>query len=117
MADTISGLLMLTGVLFILLASIGILRLPDLFTRMSAVTKAATLGVGVVLSGTAVHFLLFTVTLHAIAIIVFLVLTAPVGAHLLARAAYYSGIRLWEGTQVDELREQLAAQKAIESRG
>lgn len=53
MTEIISGLFLLAGSLFILLSAIGVLRMPDLFTRMSATTKASTLGVGFVLIGTA----------------------------------------------------------------
>ena len=78
--------------------------MPDLFTRMSATTKAATLGVGLLLAATAVHFNELAVTSRAVAIIIFLILTTPVAAHLIGRAAYRSGTPLWSETLFDELR-------------
>jgi multicomponent Na+:H+ antiporter subunit G len=99
----ISILLITTGAFFILIAGLGLVRMPDLFLRMSASTKAATLGVGCTLLGVALYFGDFTTFIRAVAIIVFLLLTAPVAAHLIGRAAYQDGVPLWEGTQLDEM--------------
>lgn len=98
--------MMVLGVLLILIAGIGILRMPDLYTRMSASTKASTLGLGLILLGTAVTFGSFGITTRAVATIVFVMLTAPVSAHLMGRAAYTNGVKLWEGTRHDELAGQ-----------
>ncbi len=98
--------MMVLGVLLILIAGIGILRMPDLYTRMSASTKASTLGLGLILLGTAVTFGSFGIASRALATIVFVMLTAPVSAHLMGRAAYTNGVKLWEGTQHDELAGQ-----------
>jgi len=92
------------GALFMLLAAVGVLRMPDLFTRMQASTKAATLGVGCILLGVTLHFDTLAVTTRALAVIAFVFLTAPVAAHMIARAAYFVGVPLWEGTVIDELR-------------
>lgn len=100
----ISTLLITIGSLFILLAGVGLVRMPDLFLRMSASTKAATLGVGTTLLGVAVYFNDFATFIRAGAIIVFLLLTAPVAAHLIGRAAYQDGVPLWEKTEFDDLR-------------
>ena len=81
------------------------MRMPDVFNRMSASTKAATLGVGCTLMGVAFYFGDFATFIRASAIIVFLLLTAPVAAHLLGRAAYQDGVPLWEGTIFDDLRQ------------
>ncbi len=91
------------GTLFLLLAAIGILRMPDLYCRASATTKAATLGVGCVLVATALYFSDLRVTTRVLATIAFLLLTAPVAAHMIARAAYRQRIPLWRGTVRDEL--------------
>lgn len=100
----ISTLLITIGSIFILLAGVGLVRMPDLFLRMSASTKAATLGVGATLLGVAVYFNDFATFIRAGAIIVFLLLTAPVAAHLIGRAAYQDGVPLWEKTEFDDLR-------------
>lgn len=98
----LSAFLAIAGPLFLLLAAIGILRLPDLFCRASATTKAATLGVGCLLAAVALHFGDFEVTMRVLATIAFLLLTAPVAAHMIARAAYRQGVSLWAGTARDE---------------
>ena len=100
----ISALLITVGAFFILMAGLGLVRMPDLFLRMSASTKAATLGVGCTLLGVALYFGDFAALIRAGAIIIFLLLTAPVAAHLIGRAAYQDGVPLWTGTQFDDLR-------------
>ena len=72
--------------------------------RMSSTAKAGTLGAGLILLGAAIHFDNFGIYTRAIAIIVFLLLTAPVAAHMIGRAAYFDGVPLWKGTMLDELR-------------
>jgi len=100
----ISTLLITIGSLFILLAGVGLVRMPDLFLRVSVSTKAATLGVGATLLGVAFYFGDFATFIRAGGIIVFLLLTAPVAAHLIGRAAYQDGVPLWEKTKFDDLR-------------
>lgn len=97
-------LLLLTGSLVFLVAAFGLLRFPDFYIRMSAATKAATLGLGLLSLAVAVGFGGGLVALKAILLTIFLFSTAPIGAHLLGRAAYRAGIPLWQGTHVDELR-------------
>lgn len=92
------------GAFFMLLAGIGILRMPDLFLRMSSTAKAGTLGAGLILIGAALHFNEFSIFTRTSAIIVFLFLTAPVATHMIGRAAYFDGIPLWKGTVLDELK-------------
>jgi len=104
MREAVSGILLLTGAVFMFLAGIGILRMPDLYTRMSATTKAATLGVGCTLLAAAVYFSELGITSRALATIAFVLLTAPVAAHMIGRAAYFGGVPLWSGTITDELK-------------
>lgn len=99
-----SELLILIGTFFMFVAALGIVRFPDLFMRLHSNTKSATLGVGCVMLGTAIHFGELRFTVQSLAIVLFLFLTAPVAAHLLGRAAYLSNVPLWEGTLSDELR-------------
>ena len=95
--------LLLAGGLFGFVAAVGMLRLPDMITRMHASTKAGTLGAGLILAAVAIHFMEVGITLRAAAAILFLLLTAPVAAHVIGRAAYRCGVQLWERTWVDEL--------------
>lgn len=106
MNETISAVLILLGGCFMLLAGIGVLRMPDLFMRMQAATKAATLGAGCMLLAVAVYFNDLAVTTRALLVIAFVFLTAPVAAHVIARAAYSMGVPLWEKTLADELKEK-----------
>lgn len=117
MSERVSAVLLVVGALFMLLASLGILRLPDLFMRLQAATKASTLGVGCMLLAAAIHFQDMAVTTRAVLVVAFFFLTAPVGAHMIARAAYAVGAPLWEGTIIDELREykRAAGQAAPDS--
>lgn len=103
MQETITAALMLTGALFMLSGSLGVLRMADLFLRMSASTKAATLGTGTILIAVAVHFGSIGVASRSIATIIFLLLTAPVAAHMLGRAGYFVGVKLADATLIDEL--------------
>lgn len=104
--DLITSFLLLAGAGFSLIAGLGVYRMPDLFTRMQAAAKTGTLGVGCTILAVAVHFGEIGVTVRAALIILFLFLTAPIAAHLIARAGYISGIQLWEGTVVDEMKGQ-----------
>lgn len=104
MAEILALGFMLVGAMFTFIAALGVVRLPDLFMRMHANTKSATLGVGFIMLGAAIYFSDITVTARAVAVILFLVITAPISSHLLARAAYFSGIPLWKKTLSDDLR-------------
>ncbi len=101
--DVLAAVLMLAGGMFCLVASVGMLRLPDTIIRMHAATKAGTLGAGLMFLALASHYRELSTTLRAGAAIVFLLLTAPVAAHLIGRAAYCTRVRLWERTRIDEL--------------
>jgi multicomponent Na+:H+ antiporter subunit G len=96
--------LMALGAFLLLTAGIGVLRLPDTFLRMSASSKASSLGAGCVLLAVAVSTREAGVAMRALAAIAFLVLTTPVASHMIGRAAYLAGTPLWKGTLVDELR-------------
>jgi multicomponent Na+:H+ antiporter subunit G len=104
MAQIMSMTLFLTGAAFMLVAAIGVVRMPDLLMRLHCSTKSATLGVSCVMLGAALHFSEVAIWARALAAIAFLFATAPVAAHVLGRAAYVSGAPLWLGTLSDELR-------------
>ena len=109
MIDYLTAMLIILGCLFCLIAAVGMLRLPDMLTRMHAATKAGTLGAGLILASVAVHFADTGTVLKAFLALLFIFLTAPVGAHLIARAAYRSGIKLSPRTWVDHLKEDMQA--------
>jgi len=102
--DAIASALMILGALLVLLAGVGLVRMPDLYTRMSATSKASTLGVGLLVLGAALGFRTEPILVRALGLIAFLMLTAPVAAHRIGRVGYLSGVRPWEGTHHDALR-------------
>lgn len=104
MSEMVRSILMLVGAGFLLLAAVGIIRMPDLYSRIQAAAKAATLGVGCIVLALAIHFQDLGITVRALLVIAFLFLTQPVAAHVIARAAYFVGVPLWERTIIDELR-------------
>ncbi len=99
--------LMILGALFMLVAALGILRMPDVFTRMSCNAKSVTIGLGFLLFAFMLHFRELGVGSRALATIAFIALTIPVASHRIGRSAYLSGVSLWEGTIRDELGEAL----------
>ncbi|SOC79088.1 multisubunit sodium/proton antiporter, MrpG subunit [Salinimicrobium sediminis] len=103
MTDTIIGIIATLGTLFVLLAGVGILRMPDTYLRMAVTTKAATLGIGLILVAAAVYFNDLSTTTRVLAVIIFILLTAPVGAHLIGKASYITGVKMWEKTLMDDL--------------
>jgi multicomponent Na+:H+ antiporter subunit G len=106
MSEIFVSILLLAGASFMVLAAIGIVRLPDLPTRMHASTKAGAMGAILTMAGVALHFSDSAVAARAIAFIAFILLTAPIAAHVIGRAGYFTGITLWSGTTKDELRER-----------
>ncbi|HWO42738.1 MAG TPA: monovalent cation/H(+) antiporter subunit G [Candidatus Eisenbacteria bacterium] len=106
MNEFLASLLMIVGGVFLLLAAVGIVKMPDLFTRMQAATKAATLGISCMLLAVALHMDDLGLSIRALLTIVFFLLTAPVAAHMIGRAAYFVGVPLWQRTITDELKGQ-----------
>lgn len=103
MTDILIIILSTLGALFILLAAVGFVRMPDTYLRISVTTKAVTLGVGLILVAAAIHFDNLSVTSRVLAIILFIILTAPVGAHLIGRTSYFMGVSMWKKSQMDDL--------------
>lgn len=91
------------GSLFSVLAALGLLRFPDLYTRMHAASKAGTIGSGLLLLAAGIHAMDITILLRALAGFAFFVLTAPLSAHLLAKAAHQAGYRLSNLSVTDQL--------------
>jgi multicomponent Na+:H+ antiporter subunit G len=106
----LAALMIVGGAIFMLVAALGVYRLPDLMMRMHAATKAGTLGAGLLLLSVALFYGETGLTTRAIATILFLLLTAPVSAHAIGRSAYYSGVKVL--TRVDELAEHYERERA-----
>lgn len=103
MAEITIVILASFGAIFVFLAAVGMIRMPDTYLRISVTTKAATLGIGLLLVAAAVYFEDLSITTKVLAIILFILLTAPVSAHLIGRASYFSGVKLWKGSVLDDL--------------
>lgn len=103
--DIIIMVLCTLGAIFMLIAALGIYRMPDFYTRLSVTVKASTMGVGLVLIAAIIHFYDFAVSTKIIAIIFFLYITSPVAAFMISKTAYKSGVKLWDQSVIDELEE------------
>lgn len=116
MSQWLAAFLMVSGAGLMLLASVGLLRMPDLFMRMQSATKAYTLGPLLILTAAALNFGTLGVAARILLVIIFLFVTAPVAGHLVGRAAYLRGLPRWSGTAWDEIRkgaETLEPQEGI----
>jgi len=103
----LGGALLILGAIFTLLAAVGVVRLPDLYTRMHAASKAGAVGGGLVLLSVAIVSMDAAVALRAIIGVIFVLLTTPVAAHLLARASYIAGYHAGESTVRDDIKTRL----------
>lgn len=100
-------LLLFTGTFLFFLTGLGLIRMPDVFSRMHAATKGASLGVALLLIAAALFFGETGVVTKVVVTIVFIFLTAPVAASLLGRAAYARKIPLWDRSVIDEGRNHI----------
>ena len=91
--DLLSAAFVLAGGFFLVVGGIGLVRLPDLFTRLHAAGIGDTLGVGLLVLGFIVQAGFGTVTIKLVLILLFLLLTGPVATHALAKAALHGGVR------------------------
>jgi multicomponent Na+:H+ antiporter subunit G len=108
MRDLLVSGLVLVGAAFMLLAALGVARFPDVLLRLQASSKAGTVGIGCILLAVAVHFASAGVAMWAAIVGLFMVLTAPVAAHVVGRVAYLRGAPLWPGTRIDEWKRGAA---------
>ncbi|MEM9270127.1 MAG: monovalent cation/H(+) antiporter subunit G [Pseudomonadota bacterium] len=96
MTDVLALIFVLTGSAMTVFAGIGIWRLPDVFIRMHAATKVGTLASGLIMAGVAFEFAEPSVVIRCVLIVLFLLLTAPIGAHMIGRAALRTGVTPWQ---------------------
>ncbi|MCM3087845.1 Na+/H+ antiporter subunit G [Bhargavaea ginsengi] len=121
-ADTIveyvAAILMVTGGIMSVISAIGIIRLPDVYTRSHAATKSSTLAVLLSLLGAFLYFWAVDrfISVRLLLGIIFVFLTAPVAGHVIIRAAHRSGVRLADISQGDELEEAKEARKEKEAK-
>lgn len=100
-----AGSFILIGAFLSLVTAFGLIRLPDVYTRNHAASKSATMGVMLVLLGTFLYFWLIEDHFNSRLLlgVAFIFLTSPVAGHLIARAAYNSGVKLSDRTVQDDL--------------
>ncbi|SEU34245.1 monovalent cation/H(+) antiporter subunit G [Stigmatella erecta] len=110
MREVITAVFLGVGALAMLLAGLGMVRLPDLFLRLQATAKAATLGVGGLLCAAAVNTGSLGGVAHALLTVLFLFAITPVATLLIARAAFHAGVPLWKKTGENDLAEKYRAE-------
>ena len=107
MSEIIGYIFIVVGLVFDIFGCIGLIRLPDVYNRLQATTKCVTLGTCSILLGTVITKGFTPTGIKALLCIIFLILTAPVAAHALARGAYKSGVKLWEKSVCDKYRDSM----------
>ena len=110
--DGVAAALILTGAALAVLAGVGLQRFPDVFARMHAATKPATLGLVLILTGSALRVGDRGDVAKLMLVGVLQFVTAPVGAHMVGRAAYRAGTELSPDTVIDELAGQVPHRRA-----
>ena len=100
--EWLTAFFMLIGALLALLAAVGLVRFPDTFVRMQATAKASTLGLACLMLGAAFQLPDVSAIIRLGSIAAFIMLTAPLSAHVVARAALHRRTPLWEGTVINE---------------
>jgi multicomponent Na+:H+ antiporter subunit G len=103
MSDFVATVAVVLGTGLGVLSAVGILRMPDVYIRLQVASKASSLGVALLMLGVAAHFDALDVVVRAALVVIFLFLTAPVAAQVIARAAYLTDVPLVEGTEPDGL--------------
>ena len=101
MTSTTAAWMMVIGLLFDLMGTIGLVRLPDIYNRLQAATKCVTLGTCLILIALLIESGADALGIKALLCAVFILLTSPVGAHAIARGAHISGVKLWKGSVGD----------------
>ncbi|MFH1360627.1 MAG: monovalent cation/H(+) antiporter subunit G [Candidatus Omnitrophota bacterium] len=101
--NNIIGLVFISfGLAFDLFGCLGLVRLPDVYNRLQAATKCVTMGTCSILFGTFLMVGFTAAGLKSLLCMIFLILTAPVAAHAIARGAHRAGVKLWSESVVDQ---------------
>ena len=95
---------LITGTFFTLVASLGIFRMPDIYMRIHAATKAGTVGIGMTLLAVILFFTDAAVTSRVVGIMLFIIMTTPAAAHMLGKIVLKSDYRMWRNTNSEEDR-------------
>ena len=117
MMEPVAALLVVTGGFFCLVAAIGLVRLGDVFCRMHAATKAGTLGLALVCLAAMLLADSWRQVIEPLIVFVFMISTAPVGAHLIGRAAFRAGAPTVPGTGADEGVDRFRKEEKVSPAG
>lgn len=104
MVDWLISFLLVSGAFFVFISGLGLMRLPDFFSRMHAATKASSFGCGQIMLAVALYFWEPWIVIKCVMVVLFIFATAPIAAHMLGRASYFLRIPMWPGTVIDELK-------------
>ena len=102
-ADVVAAVLLLAGSTLAVLAGVGLQRFPDVFARMHAATKATTLGMVLIMAGASLQIGNLGDVAKLVLVAALQLVTAPIAAHMVGRAAYRAGTEMSDDTAVDEL--------------
>ncbi|MCM8822890.1 MAG: monovalent cation/H(+) antiporter subunit G [Candidatus Omnitrophica bacterium] len=105
MRETIGILFMFAGVVFDAIGCVGLVRLPDLYNRLQASLKCVAMGTSMILFGTMIIAGFSAVGAKAFLCLIFILIISPTTEHALARASYIAGVKLWEGSIIDRLKQ------------
>jgi multicomponent Na+:H+ antiporter subunit G len=108
-------LLVVLGLFFTLVSTVGVLRLPDIYSRVHTASQADTLGAGFTLAGVALALGWSTTTAKTVLLLFFILVTNPTAAHAISRAAHEDGIQPW--TTDDDSTDRELYESARERRG
>ncbi len=111
MMEWIVSILLVFGSLFMLVAAIGVVKLSDVYMRMHAITKAASLGAILMLAAVFLWHPQWIVGIEAFMVVIFVIFTAPIGTHMIARVAHRMDVPKGEGYIMDELQDELDRQE------
>lgn len=103
MKDWIAAFFLISGSLFMLVSAIGVVKFSDVYMRMHAITKAASLGAILMLSAVFIVYVEWIVFIEALMVVLFVIFTAPIASHMIAKAAHKGKMPKGEGYVMDEM--------------
>jgi len=104
-SEWIAGILLVLGAFFMLIASIGMIKLPDLYMRIHAATKAPSLGIFLMVVGIIVYFFNWWTSIEGLVVILFVFITTPIGSHMISSVAHSMGVEKAKATIIDEMEQ------------
>jgi multicomponent Na+:H+ antiporter subunit G len=103
MKESIAAFLLISGSLFMLISAIGVVKFSDVYMRMHAITKASSLGAILMLVAISIMYFEWIVWLESVMVVFFIIFTAPIASHMIAKAAHKANMPKGDGYIMDEL--------------